>query len=81
MLPAAAQVWPVAGDDGAVDGVLLTLDAHPRLRLCTNHLDWRDLTDDRDATGTAGALAVLRTVAAILDALTADAAAAHRDSR
>jgi hypothetical protein len=78
LLPKGTVLWLVAGGDGILDGALITRDTEQSdwndptpagVRLCTHYLDWRDLTDDGNATGIDAAVAVLSAVHATASAL------------
>lgn len=61
-------LWLVRDSDGTCDGALVTLTTHARedggrVRLAGLHTEFRYLTTDREATGEAGAVALLEGVA------------------
>lgn len=58
-------MWITADSSGVIDGALVTVDIGAPghgVRLASPTTDFDELTDDRDAAGLNGALAVLRAV-------------------
>ena len=66
------RLWLASDSEGVIDGALVTVDLPSGVRLSSLHQEYRDLTDDSEATGIEGALAVIRVIRRTADLLVAE---------